>query len=210
LEVHGTQVDAKFIYQQLDALGINNIREYLEEAYMTIIGIPDRKTRGGGGGDTGDAVKLRDGWQDLEIVARIKESYFKIAKKKQIAVAIRILQKAGEIGSELKTIDVDVRFSRNKTDNIQSKAQAFATFNGTKTIAPDDALEFVDATNNAIEVIERGQEFWEKKEREKLELELEFKNKAAEAQAKRDEAKAKVEIANRKNEPTSLTGPRNI
>ena len=50
-----------------------------EEAYKQIIGIPDRKTRGGGGGDTGDAVKLRDGWADIEIVARIKEQYF-IAK----------------------------------------------------------------------------------------------------------------------------------
>ena len=71
-------------------MGINNLREYLEEAYKTIIGIPDRKTRGGGGGDTGDAVKLRDGWADIEVVARIKEKYFKVAKKKQIAVAIAI------------------------------------------------------------------------------------------------------------------------
>lgn len=57
----GSNVDAKFIYQQLDSMGVQNLREYFEEAYKTIIGIPDRKTRGGGGGDTGDAVKLRDG-----------------------------------------------------------------------------------------------------------------------------------------------------
>ena len=41
----GQNVDAKFLYQQLDSVGINELREYLEEAYKTIIGIPDRKTR---------------------------------------------------------------------------------------------------------------------------------------------------------------------
>lgn len=33
----GQNVDAKFIYQQLDALGIQNLREYFEEAYKTVV-----------------------------------------------------------------------------------------------------------------------------------------------------------------------------
>ena len=161
----GTNVDAKFLYQQLDSLGIGNLREYLEEAYKIIIGIPDRKTRGGGGGDTGDAVKLRDGWADIEIVARIKETYFKMAKKKQIAVAIKILQLLGLIKYELKTIDVDVKFSRNKNDNLQVKAQSFATLHGTKAFDPADALEMCDLTTDVVEVAKRGEEYWESKDR---------------------------------------------
>ncbi len=42
----GVEVDAKFIYQQLDATGMQNLREYLEEAYRSVVGIPERKTRG--------------------------------------------------------------------------------------------------------------------------------------------------------------------
>lgn len=42
----GVDVDAKFIYQQLDAKSMQNLREYLEEAYRSVVGIPERKTRG--------------------------------------------------------------------------------------------------------------------------------------------------------------------
>ena len=157
----GNNVDAKFIYQQLDSLGIQNLREYFEEAYKIIIGIPDRKTRGGGGGDTGDAVKLRDGWADIEIVARIKENYFKIAKKKQLAVAIKILQLLNYVSKELKLIDIDVKFSRNKNDNLQTKAQSFSTLISTEKIAPVDALEMADITTDVTEVAQRGEKYWE-------------------------------------------------
>lgn len=151
-------------------MGINNLREYLEEAYKIIIGIPDRKTRGGGGGDTGDAVKLRDGWADIEIVARIKESYFKMAKKKQIAVAIKILQLLGMANVDLKTIYVDVKFTRNKNDNLQTKAQSFSTIHGTKTLDPADTLEICDMTTDVTEVIARGKKYWEKVAEENLEM----------------------------------------
>lgn len=151
-------------------MGIENLREYLEEAYKTIIGIPDRKTRGGGGGDTGDAVKLRDGWADIEIVARIKESYFKIAKKKQIAVAIKILQLLGMARIDFKTIDLDVKFTRNKNDNLQTKAQAYSTLHGTKTLDPADSLEICDMTTDVVEVIDRGKKYWEEVAEKNLEL----------------------------------------
>lgn len=160
----GANVDAKFLYQQIDSLGIGNLREYLEEAYKTIIGIPDRKTRGGGGGDTGDAVKLRDGWADIEIVARIKENYFKMAKKKQLAVAIKILQLLGLIKHNLKTIDIDVKFSRNKNDNLQVKAQAFSTLHSTRALDPTDSLEMCDLTTDVVDVAKRGEKYWEQKE----------------------------------------------
>lgn len=151
-------------------MGISSLREYLEEAYKTIIGIPDRKTRGGGGGDTGDAVKLRDGWADIEIVARIKESYFKIAKKKQIAVAIKILQLLGLAKIDFKTIDLDVKFTRNKNDNLQTKAQSFSTLHGTKTLDPADALEMCDITTDVVEVIDRGKKYWADVAEQNLEM----------------------------------------
>jgi SPP1 family phage portal protein len=169
----GQNVDAKFLYQQLDSMGISDLREYLEEAYKTIIGIPDRKTRGGGGGDTGDAVKLRDGWADIEIVARIKESYFKIAKKKQIAVAIKILQLLGLANIDFKTIDLDVKFTRNKNDNLQTKAQSFSTLHGTKVFDPADALEMCDLTTDVTEVVDRGKKYWDNITQENLKLQQE-------------------------------------
>lgn len=158
----GVQADAKFIYQQLDSEGMQDLREYLEEAYKTIVGIPDRKTRGGGGGDTGDAVKLRDGWADIEIVARIKENYFKPAKKKQLGVAIRILQLLNLVSKEFKLEDISVQLPRNKNDNIQTKAQSYSTLISTNTIAPEDALAMSDMTTDITGVVKRGKQYKEK------------------------------------------------
>lgn len=157
----GQNVDAKFIYQQLDSNGMQNLREYLEEAYKTVVGIPDRKTRSGGGGDTGDAVKLRDGWADIEIVARIKEQYFKIAKKKQLAVAIKVLKMLDQVSNEFSLEDIDIKMPRNKHDNIQSKAQSFSTLMATNVVAPEDALAIADMTNDITGVVERGKKYQE-------------------------------------------------
>lgn len=155
----GMNVDAKFIYQQLDSLGIQNLREYFEEAYKTVVGIPDRKTRSGGGGDTGDAVKLRDGWADIEIVARIKETYFKIAKKKQLGVAIEILHLLNMVSKGFKLEEIDIKLPRNKNDNIQTKSQSFSTLMSTKAIAPEDALAMADMTTDITGVVERGKKY---------------------------------------------------
>lgn len=179
-------LDAKFIYQQLDALGMQNIREYLEEAYKQIIGIPDRKTRGGGGGDTGDAVKLRDGWADIEIVARIKEQYFCSAKLKQVAVIVRIMQKLSLLSKEFSTKYIDIKLPRNTLDNLQTKAQAFSTFNGTKVLHPADSLDMVGITTDVDAKIERGQKYWEEREQHNLELEKQKQEMSAEISAKKE------------------------
>lgn len=165
--------DAKFIYQQLDAMGMQNIREYLEEAYKQVIGIPDRKTRGGGGGDTGDAVKLRDGWADIEIVARIKEQYFKFAKRKQLAVAIKVLKLLNILNKGFETKYIDIKVPRNTTDNLQTKAQAFSTIIGTKTLHPADALDIVEITTDVDSKVDRGIKYWQ----EKAEIEQEIANR---------------------------------
>lgn len=162
----GMNVDAKFIYQQLDSNGMQNLREYFEEAYKEIVGIPDRKTRSGGGGDTGDAVKLRDGWADIEIVARIKERYFKLAKKKQLAVAIEILHLLNLVSKEFKLEDIDIKLPRNKNDNIQTKAQSFSTLMSTEEIAPEDALAMADMTTDIAGVVSRGKKYKEEKQKQ--------------------------------------------
>lgn len=187
-------LDAKFIYQQLDSQGMQNIREYLEEAYKQIIGIPDRKTRGGGGGDTGDAVKLRDGWADIEIVARIKEQYFTSAKMKQVAVITRIMKQLKLLPENFYTRYMDIKLPRNTTDNLQTKAQAYSTLNGTKTLHPADSLDIVGITTNVDEKIAKGKEYWREIEQHNLELEQK------KSEMKTDNSKGLVQKQEQKNQ----------
>ena len=158
----GGNVDAKFISASLDSVGVQNIREYLEDARNIITGIPDRDNNGGGG-DTGTAVLNRNGWTDIEIVARLKELFFKKGKKRQLAVGMKILQMLDMISNELSVIDVEPVIGRHTTDNLQTKTQAFATLVSTGELAIIDCLEFSGLTNRVREVVERGEA--EKKKR---------------------------------------------
>lgn len=100
-----------------------------------------------------------------------------MAKRKQVAVVIAILRKLGQVADNFKVIDLDIKFSRNKTDNLQSKAQSYSTFIGTKTVSPEDALEMCDVTTDVVEVAERGKKYWEKVAEENIKKQQELMKK---------------------------------
>ena len=153
---NGTNVDAKFISPQIDSSSIENIREYLERARNVITGIPDRQTASGG--DTGTAVLNRNGWTDIEIVARLKELFFKNAKRKQMNVAVRILQLLGLVSPDMNPMNINITIGRHTTDNLQTKTQAFSTLVATGELATIDCLEMAGLTNRVNEVVERGEQ----------------------------------------------------
>lgn len=171
----GGNVDAKFISPQVDSSSINNIREYLEQARNVITGIPDRQTASGG--DTGTAVLNRNGWTDIEIVAKLKELFFKKSKQKQLGVGIKILQMLGKVSKELSPLNVELAIGRNTLDNLQTKTQAFSTLVATGELAVIDALEMSGLTNRVNEVVERGQKA--KEEREEHQIEYQKKQQEA-------------------------------
>lgn len=161
-------LDAKFISPQLDSQEVKEIREFLDEARNIITGIPDRQSAVGG--DTGAAVINRNGWTDIEIVARLKELFFKKAKQKQLAVALKILQNLDLIDKTLKVIDVKITLGRNTLDNLSTKASAFSTLVATGELATIDALEFSGLTNRTNEVVARGEQAKKKKQEEVLKM----------------------------------------
>ena len=158
-------LDAKFIAPKLESTSVQNIREYLEKARNVITGIPDRSANSSGG-DTGMAVLNRDGWTDIEIVARLKEMFYKNAKKEQLSVGIEILKKLGLIRNDLSTLNIDLSVGRHTTDNLQTKTQAFSTLVATGELATIDALEMSCLTNKSREVVERGEKFRKERQEE--------------------------------------------
>lgn len=70
------------------------------------------------------------------------------------------------VNKELTLKDIDVKLPRNKNDNLQTKAQSYASLVSTKTISPEDALNIADMTTDTAEVIRRGDEYWTKKQEE--------------------------------------------
>ena len=162
-------LDAKFISPQLDSTSVENIRKYLEDARNVITGIPDRSANSSGG-DTGTAVLNRDGWTDIEIVARLKELFFKKAKKQQLAVGIKILKNLGLLSDDLSVMNIDVIIGRHTTDNLQTKTQAFSTLVATGELATIDCLELSNLTNRTREIVERGEKAKKQRQEDAIKL----------------------------------------
>ena len=156
--ISGSNTDIKNINNSLDQSGMNMFSQELEDLLYALLGIPSRNNRSGGGGDTGQAVELRDGWADLEIIARNKELTFKKAEKRTLKIILSIfnLDKA----DKLRLRDIDVKFSRNKSNNLLVKTQSYQTLLDTRTLAPADCLTIVDLVSDVNEYISRGETFW--------------------------------------------------
>ena len=101
-------------------------------------------------------------------MARTTETFNKKSEKKELRVILKILRDLKKI-SKTSMINVDIKYPRNKTDNLNSKVTAMSTMLGTQTMAPVDVLDIVDITSDNTEVIERGEEYWKKKKEENFE-----------------------------------------
>lgn len=164
-----SNLDAKFIAPHLDSISVENIRKYLEDARNVITGIPDRSANSSGG-DTGQAVLNRDGWTDIEIVVRLKEMFFKKAKKQQLAVGMKILKMLGMISQDLSPLSIDLSIGRHNHDNLQTKTQAFSTLVATGELATIDCLELANLTNRTREMVDRGKEAKKEKQEEAIRI----------------------------------------
>lgn len=183
---NGINTDAKFISPSLDSNSVQNIREYLDNVRNIITGIPDRETNGNGG-DTGLAVMNRNGWTDIEIVARLKEMFYLKGKNKQLGVTLSILKKLDKISKDLNVIDIDVKPKRHTLDNISAKTTAFSTLVATGELATIDCLELSSLTNRPAEMVERGKQA--KKERQ--EEAIQMAKEAGEASGEGDSSSSK-------------------
>lgn len=153
----GVDPKIEYISQPIDANITTSLRDYLESLIRIIVGVPDRKERPGGGGDTGEAVYLRDGWHDLDIVAATKEPYFIDSERAALKAILYILRLTKSI-TDLTPNDIEIHFNRNKSANLQSKAQVFATLIASG-MHPADALDIANLTNNVNDVTMRMRQF---------------------------------------------------
>ena len=96
--------------------------------------------------------------------------FIKKARKKQLEVGLTILRTLGIVKDELRVQDVDITIGRHTTDNLSTKASAFATLVATQELATVDALELSGLTNRVNEMVERGKQA--KEERQKLAIEF--------------------------------------
>lgn len=125
----------------LDQNGIQTFEDYIDLIIQECVGVPNRQERGGGGGDTGQAVKYRNGFRDLENNAGFIIPKMDKAELKLLALCVAYCQNNSETKdvAELKPYDIRCKFMRTLNDDIVSSSQAYATY-VTNGLTIEDAL----------------------------------------------------------------------
>lgn len=157
--------DVQYVSCGIDQGQAETLTKTLVDYVYAITGIPDRNNKSGGTGDTGDAVYLRDGFQNLEIVARIKQRQFKKSEKRMLRM-VCVLMNVYE-GTMLHLPHIEVNFVRNRTNNLLSKAQAMQILHNMQVFDPVDVITLGNITEMPGEMAERGERYW-KNRREEL------------------------------------------
>lgn len=123
------QANVKYLTSELDQQSEQVLKDDLYESLLRITGVPNRE--GNTGGDTGQAVILRNGFAIAESKAKSMEPIFEACEREMLIVALNIVDKSGE--SKLKEIadlslsDIEIKISRNRNDELLTKLQALFT-----------------------------------------------------------------------------------
>lgn len=120
-----TKATIQYITQQLDQTSAQSLVDWIYEQILQITGTPARGKSTGG--NTGQAIVLSNGWTIAETAAKNTEIVFKDSEFEFLKVILKILEKDKRVDAEMKTLrlsDIDIKFSRNKTDSLLVKVQA--------------------------------------------------------------------------------------
>lgn len=117
---------AEILKNALDQTSIQQLADYIDLIIQECVGIPNRQERGGGGGDTGQAVKYRNGFRDLENNAGLIIPKMDKAELQFIDLCLSYCENVKVEGiTDLKARDVRCKFLRSFSDDALSSSQAF-------------------------------------------------------------------------------------
>lgn len=119
----GQTASVQYLTNSLDQQNTQSLADWLYEQILQISGVPGRESSTGG--NTGQAIILSNGWQIAETQARTTETVFSESESELLDIIIQIAGKT-EIENSVKNLavsDVEIKFSRNRTDSLIIKTQ---------------------------------------------------------------------------------------
>ncbi|MGN0620548.1 MAG: phage portal protein [Porcipelethomonas sp.] len=158
----GNPANVSYITGTLNQSETQTYVDYLYQTMLQIAGVPDRHSSTGG--NTGQAIMLASGWQTAETYAKATELVFTKSEKQTLKLIIKILKSSSRTSasmSDLKLSDIEIKYTRNKTDSLQMKAQALLNLLEAG-VHPRDSLSIVNLFSDPEQVWQNSEEFMQK------------------------------------------------
>ena len=158
--------DVKLLTSQLLHSETKIVTDDLYNNILTICGVP-RLNNKASGGDTGQARLLGEGWTMADERAKQDELSFKKSERQFLKLVLGICKYKSSL-EKLKISDIDVKFTRNKSDNLLVKTQGLMNMK-TAQVPPDVAFAICGLFSDPNDVYSKGkeyygEEFWKQEE----------------------------------------------
>ncbi len=124
---NGVNAHVGYVESFLNQSEPQTLVDYINDQIDVIANVPGRQETGGG--STGSAMNLSNGWQAAETSAKGMEPLFTESERRTLDVIDGIIQNSENIPEELSNInmmDIDPKFSRNKTYDLATKCSSLA------------------------------------------------------------------------------------
>lgn len=163
---NGAKADVEIMSDELDQQQSQIAKDDLYENMLIVEGMPDRQENSGG--DTGQAVVMRNGFYFSEKRAETSEPPYKKSERESIKIVLNILRIKGMTSLTLK--DIEIKITRSKMDNMSVKAQVFQMLvqNG---IDPKVAIKVCNLFSDPEEVYLQSKPYLDAKYQTKDEME---------------------------------------
>ena len=119
------RADVEVMTNELNQTQVQTLVDYTYQMILTICGVPDR--RASAGGNTGQALIIGQGWTMAEANARQVDQMYRRSEREFLKLVLRILRDTTSVPVALQKLnlsDIDIKFSRNRTDNLLVKTEA--------------------------------------------------------------------------------------
>ena len=126
----GNGHDPKMAYlsKEMSQDGIQTLTQNFIDRIHEKTNVPGRQEQGGG--STGSAMSLSNGWQAAELSALKKSQLTKKSEKECIRIMLEIFSNDPDVPEEvrnLKLADIEPKFDRNRTYDLATKVNSWAT-----------------------------------------------------------------------------------
>ena len=115
------KADVDILSQELNQTEGQVVFNDLFEKFLSIQGLSDRQSKNSGG-DSGNAVSMRNGFTEASLRVAICEPIFK--KSERLALRIILNRLRITDGFSLNIEDVEIHINHNRTDNILTKTES--------------------------------------------------------------------------------------
>lgn len=116
----GVNADVEILSSELDQTQVQTLMDDLYTRGLKICGVPF-SSGNGNSADTGASAIYRDGWETFDKKASKTEQLFKRAERQFLRLALKICKDME--GFELPLSEIEIKFTRNRTDNLLVKTQ---------------------------------------------------------------------------------------